>query len=65
MIVHEVIGIKNDLISIFVFQQEIVIELLGPIGFKEPAVIVALPGDVKDGTIPDNLVAWQVGHEMR
>jgi len=57
-----VVGVKANAILIFIFEEEVVVELFGPIGFEEPRAVVALPGDVKGGAIPDDGVAGEVGH---
>ncbi len=40
---HEAIGIDLDTVAFFKSEQEIVIEAFGPIGFKQPIFVVALP----------------------
>ncbi len=48
---HEAVGIDGYLIPVFVFEEQVVIEPLGPIGFQQPVSVMALPGDVECGSI--------------
>ncbi len=62
MIRHKAVGIDFNLISLFIFEEEIVVELFCPIGFQKPGVVVAFPGDMKGRTIINNCIAGLIGH---
>lgn len=62
VIVHEFVGVERDIETIFVFKEEVVIEALGPFGFQEPGLVMALPGDVEDSAVPEDGISWEVGH---
>ncbi len=64
MIVHEAIGKDTDLVTGFIFDQEAIIDLLGPIFLKEEGFIVALPGYMEDGTIFKNCIAGETRHAI-
>jgi hypothetical protein len=62
---HETIGVNPDAITVFIFKKKVVIKLFGPIGFQEPVVVVALPGDVKGGVVFKDGVTRETGHGIR
>jgi len=64
MVIHEVVGVEGDVVFALIFEQEVVIEFFGPIVLDEPMMVMALPGDVEDGAIPDDLVSRAVGHRQ-
>jgi hypothetical protein len=61
---HETIRINLHPVAVFVFQKQVVIKLFGPIGFKKPIAVVALPRDMKGGTILDDGITRQTRHAL-
>jgi hypothetical protein len=62
MVGHEAVGVDGDEVAVFIFKQEIVIDLFCQTGLKEPLFIVALPGDVEGGVIQEDGVTGNRGH---
>lgn len=62
VVAHEAVGVNRHLIAIFIFQEKVVVELFSLISFEKPGVVVALPSDVEDRTIPDDLITGERGH---
>ncbi len=54
VIIHEAVGINLYLIAIFIPKEEGSIEPFSPGVFKEPIVVMTLPGHMKGGTVFDN-----------
>jgi len=64
MVRHKTVGIKFHPVAVFVFQQQVVIELLGRVGLHEPGFVVALPGDVEGGVVRKDEIAGEGGHAL-
>ena len=62
VIIHKAVGIDFDSIALFVFAQEVVIELFGPVLPEQPVFIVALPGDVEEGVVAYDCGSWSGNH---
>ena len=62
MIVHEAVGVDDDTIAVFIFEEEVVVELFGPSLFKEPVLVMALPGDMEGGAIFNNVATREGRH---
>lgn len=48
MVIHETVRINLDAVFFFIFQEQVIIELLGPVPLEEPIFVVALPSHVKE-----------------
>lgn len=59
---HETVGVDFNLITLLKPQQQVVVNLLHSIGLKEPFFVVALPRDMKEGTVINNHVSWMSRH---
>lgn len=57
MIIHEIIRVERDTVFVFIFEEQVVINLFCPIPLKEPVLVVALPSDVEVGVVVDDVVA--------
>ena len=62
VIVHEIVGVDLNAVLVFVFEKQIVIELLRPLPSQEPLLVVALPGNVKGVVIEDKVGTGEIGH---
>jgi len=45
---HEAVGVEFHTIAVFIFEEEVIIELFYGVIFKKPLLIMTLPGDVED-----------------
>ena len=59
---HEAVGIDFDLIAIFKPEKQVVIELFHSVGLKQPALVVALPSDMKKRLVIDDHVSGMGRH---
>lgn len=55
VIVHEVVGINQDTVFLFVGKQEVIVVCFGPLCVEEPVVVVALPGDVEGVAVKEDV----------
>ena len=62
---HKAVGIDFDFVTVFIFDQKIIIDFLGPIGFEEPVFVVALPGNVEGGGVVDDEIAGLGRHDKK
>ena len=62
MIVHEAVGVDDDTIAVFIFEEEVIIELFDPGFFKEPVLVMTLPGDMEGGAIFDDTATREGRH---
>jgi hypothetical protein len=54
VVIHKVVGVERDLVFVFIFEQEVVVELFDPIVLEEPGFVVTLPSDMEGSAIPDD-----------
>lgn len=64
MVRHEAVGVKLHAVTVFIFQKEVVVELLGRVGFEEPGLVMALPSDVESAMIFEDGVSGKRRHEL-
>ncbi len=62
MVVHEAVGVDRDLIAVLIFEEEVIVELLGPVGFEEPVLVMALPGDMEGRIVFEDKGAGERRH---
>ena len=62
MVAHKAVRVKANAITVFVFEQEVIIYLFGVIAFKEPIEIVALPCDVECRAVKDDIFSRKISH---
>jgi hypothetical protein len=62
MIAHEGVGIESYSVFILIFQQEVIVDLLGFIAFEEPGMIMTLPSDVEGGAIIEDILSGEICH---
>ena len=57
---HEAVRVDFDFVTVFIFDQKIIIDFLGPIGFEEPVFVVALPSNVEGRMVFNDCIAGLV-----
>ena len=62
---HETIAENGDPVFVFVFEQEFIIFLFGPIFLKQKFKIMTLPGNMKDRVVRDNQISWVSRHNQK